>query len=107
VLYYNYVTLTLLSCVLAEIRLLKNIYNARALLWCDDHDGNQALYYRFSLDGSESWSTETKLSECVAPAGYLSAHLLIITGQYIHIAFNDDRTGENEIYYKRGIISIN
>lgn len=81
--------------------------NLLHLLWCDDRDGTQALYYKFSSDSGESWSDETRLSDCVLPLGYdlMGAHPIVATAQYIHVVFNDDRTGENEIYYKRGTIS--
>jgi hypothetical protein len=81
--------------------------NLLHLLWCDDRDGTQTLYYKFSSDSGESWSDETRLSDCVLPLGYdlMGAHPIVATAQYIHVVFNDNRTGENEIYYKRGTVS--
>lgn len=77
------------------------------LLWCDDRDGTQALYYMFSSDRGNSWSAETRLTDCVLPldADLMGAHPIIVVEPYIHVVFNDNRTGEDEIYYKRGVIS--
>ncbi len=78
------------------------------LLWCDDRSGTQALYYAFSNDKGDSWSAETRLSECVLPLGedIMGAHPIIATESYVHVVFNDDRTGVNKIYYKRAAISL-
>ncbi len=73
------------------------------LLWADDRDGTTALYYTFSSDGGNSWRVETRLSDCTVPI-YMGAHPIMVTDSYIHVVFNDDRSGENEIYYKRGTI---
>jgi hypothetical protein len=78
------------------------------LLWCDERNGIQGLYYTFSADSGNSWSVETRLSDFILPldADVMGAHPILVADPYIHVAFNDDRTGENEIYYKRGKISI-
>jgi hypothetical protein len=75
------------------------------LLWCDDRDGSQALYYTYSSDRGANWEEETKLSQCIAPLDLMGAHPMMVADPYIHVVFNDNRTGENEIYYKRGTIS--
>jgi hypothetical protein len=75
------------------------------LLWCDDRDGSQALYYTYSSDRGANWEVETKLSQCIAPLDLMGAHPMMVADPYIHVVFNDNRTGENEIYYKRGTIS--
>ncbi|HEY32008.1 MAG TPA: hypothetical protein G4O10_02745 [Dehalococcoidia bacterium] len=77
------------------------------LVWCDERDGNQSLYYMFSSDNGDTWSEEHVLSDCVLALGadVMAAHPIIATGQYIHVVYNDEHIGENEIYYKRGIIS--
>ena len=78
------------------------------LLWCDDRDGTQALYYAFSSANSDSWSAETRLSDCVLPLGeyVMGANPIMASESYVHCVFNDDRTGMNKIYYKRAAISI-
>ncbi|MFH0847733.1 MAG: sialidase family protein [Chloroflexota bacterium] len=78
------------------------------LLWCDDRSGTQALYYAFSNDKGDSWSAEARLSECVLPLGeeLMGAHPIMATESYVHVVFNDDRTGVNKIYYKRASISL-
>jgi PKD repeat protein len=75
------------------------------LLWCDERNGTQALYYTVSTDQGTTWAEETRLSECVAPLNMMGAQPIAVTDTCIHIVFNDNRTGTNEIYYKRGAIS--
>ena len=61
----------------------------------------------FSSDNGDNWSNEERLAECVLPLGadIMGAHTIIASGSYINVVFNDDRTGSDEIYYKRGTIS--
>jgi PKD repeat protein len=75
------------------------------LLWCDDRNGTQALYYTVSTDQGTTWAEETSLSECVAPLNIMGAQPIAVSDTCIHVVFNDNRTGANEIYYKRGAIS--
>jgi hypothetical protein len=51
------------------------------LLWCDERDGTQALYYMFSSDGGNSWSDEERLTDCVLPLGadVMGAHPIMVT----------------------------
>ena len=76
------------------------------LLWCDERNGVQGLYYIFSSDSGETWSEETRLTNCILPLGadVMGAHPFLVVEPYIHVVFNHDQTGENEIYYKRGVI---
>jgi hypothetical protein len=57
-----------------------------------------------------SWGADTRLTSDSAYSGYPSVS---VSGQVVHIVWNDDRDGNPEIYYKRdptgnsiGIISI-
>jgi len=36
----------------------------------------------------------------------MGAHPIMVTESYVHVVFNDDRTGLNRIYYKRAAISL-
>lgn len=80
--------------------------NLLHLLWADDRDGTEALYYAFSSDGGDSWSVETRLADCIALSQLMGAHPIMVTDSYIYVVFSDDRSGANEIYYKRGTISF-
>lgn len=78
----------------------------------NNRDGALALYYTFSTDYGNTWNKATRLSGCVGyvminkvPYYAMGAHIMLVVDSYIHIVFYDDRTGVNEIYYKRGRIS--
>jgi len=77
------------------------------LAWVNMQDGECMLYHKYSEDAGESWSEESGLSSCVMPfdAGVLGLHPLAVGGSKVHLVFNDDRTGANEIYYLFGTIN--
>ncbi len=77
------------------------------LIWAESSAGETFLNHIFSADDGNSWSETTRLASCNLPfdAGVMSAHPVAVLGDYIHIAYNDDRSGANEIYYIRGKIS--
>ena len=74
------------------------------LVWSDDSDGNQGLYYMFSSDGGSAWSSANWLSDNTTLQDLMGAHPMVVSGSTIHVGFSDDRTGIDEIYYKRGSI---
>jgi hypothetical protein len=78
------------------------------LIWAESSDDETSLNHIYSADDGNSWSEAARLDTCNLPfdAGVMSAHPLVVLGNYIHIAYNDNRSGENEIYYIRGQISL-
>ena len=72
--------------------------------YCDYRDGypNSAeLYYKNSTDGGLTWSYDLRLTYALNDTG--NSEIAISNG-FIHIVFQDSRTGENhssEIFYKR------
>jgi len=67
------------------------------VVWRDERDGNDEIYYKRSTDGGVSWGADTRLTN--DPAGSWSPSLSI-SGQVVHVVWEDARDG-NEIYYKR------
>jgi len=78
------------------------------LIWAESSDDETSLNHIYSADDGNSWSEAARLDTCNLPfdAGVMSAHPLVVLGNYIHIAYNDNRSGENEIYFIRGQISV-
>jgi hypothetical protein len=68
------------------------------LVWEDIRDGNYEIYYKRSTDGGVSWGADIRLTNSTAVSDYPSVG---VSGQFVHIAWYDDRDGNNEIYYKR------
>jgi len=67
------------------------------IIWFDSRDGNSEIYYKRSSDAGKNWSADTRLT-------YNSAASVFPTvatyGPVVHIAWEDYRDGNNEIYYK-------
>jgi len=71
------------------------------LIWGDDSDGNEEIYYKRSTDGGVSWGADTRLTNNPAIQRYPS---ISISGNAVHLVWFDDRDGggyNTEIYYKK------
>ena len=68
------------------------------LVWRDDRDGNQEIYYKRSIDGGISWSSDTRLTSNSSVKLYSSVS---VSDSVVHVAWTDTRDGNYEIYYKR------
>lgn len=87
-----------------------NIFSGRAtivawnnqvhIVWMDRRDGNNELYYKRSTNNGNTWSDDQRLTTDNAISEYPS---LALEFQTLHLVWNDDRNGNNEIYYKRSI----
>jgi len=68
------------------------------VVWYDKRDGNMEIYYKRSTDGGKSWGPDTRLT--IMP-GNSSFPCIGVSGTNLHVIWQDDRDGNNEIYYKR------
>lgn len=68
------------------------------VVWRDNRDGNNEIYYKRSSDAGISWSTDLRLTNNSALSDYPS---VFVYGSAVHVLWNDNRDGNNEIYYKR------
>jgi hypothetical protein len=71
------------------------------IVWSDDREGqfvNHELYYKRSIDGGVSWGPDTRLTN--APFDSYSPSVEL-SGQVLHVVWDDKRDGNDEIYYKR------
>jgi hypothetical protein len=68
------------------------------LVWDDDRDGNREIYYKRSTDAGVSWSSDIRLTNNSAVS---KVPCIVVNGIEIYVAWDDDRNGNFEIYYKR------
>ncbi|MFN2501735.1 MAG: exo-alpha-sialidase [Pyrinomonadaceae bacterium] len=68
------------------------------VVWYDNRDGNDEIYYKRSTDGGVSWETDTRLTNNAAASQLTS---VTVSGSVVHVVWVDFRDGDREIYYKR------
>jgi hypothetical protein len=66
--------------------------------WSDERDGHFEVYYKRSSDGGQTWSPDTRLSDLPYAS---SSSPIYASGNLVHVAWEDERDGNQEIYYKR------
>lgn len=73
--------------------------SALHLVWYDNRDGNQEIYYKRSIDRGLSWGADTRLTTNIPGISYLPS--VAVSGTAVHVVWSDDRNSNFEIYYKR------
>jgi len=72
--------------------------NSVHVVWHDFRDGNNEIYYKLSTDAGVNWGSDTRLtnnnSSSMNPA-------ISVSGQMVHVVWQDSRDMNNEMYYKR------
>jgi hypothetical protein len=68
------------------------------IVWTDLRNGNYEIYYKRSTDGGLNWSADIRLTNNTAYSKYPS---IAVSGKYVHVVYQDTRTGNLEIYYRR------
>ncbi|MFZ4592013.1 MAG: T9SS type A sorting domain-containing protein [Ignavibacteria bacterium] len=68
------------------------------VVWYDNRDGNDEIYYKRSTDGGLSWGTDIRLTNNTA---YSITPSIGVSGSFVYIVWPDIRDGNYEIYYKR------
>lgn len=68
------------------------------IVWRDDRNSVDQIYYKRSTDGGDSWGTDTRITFSSAACQYPS---IAVSDAIVHIVWYDQRDGNNEIYYKR------
>ena len=93
----------------ADTRLTNNVNNSASpsiaasgstvhVVWYDDRDGNYEMYYKRSTTGGASWSGDIRLTNA---AGRSIFHSVAASGTTVHLVWEDERDGNQEVYYKR------
>jgi hypothetical protein len=68
------------------------------VVWEDNRDGNYEIYYKQSADAGLSWGADTRLTNA---SGDSQMAFIALSDSVVHVAWNDKRDGNWEIYYKR------
>jgi hypothetical protein len=68
------------------------------VVWYDNRDGNNEIYYKRSTDAGVSWGADTRLTN---NTGNSQSPSVAVTGSVVHIAWEDNRNANYDIYYKR------
>ncbi len=68
------------------------------IVWTDYRDGNEEIYHKYSTDGGTTWSADMRLTNNTSSSGYPS---VAVSGLLVNVVWQDNRDGNNEIYYKR------
>ena len=74
--------------------------NALHVIWRDYTPGNYEIYYKKSGDGGATWSAAQRLTWTSDAS--MNPAMAIDAGDTIHIVWDDNTPGNNEIYYKNG-----
>jgi hypothetical protein len=68
------------------------------IVWMDQRDMNDEIYYKRSTDGGMTWGADTRLTY----NNWISLYpVLAVSGQVVHVVWEDTRDLNYEIYYKR------
>ncbi|MDP1727986.1 MAG: T9SS type A sorting domain-containing protein [Bacteroidota bacterium] len=92
----------------SETRLTNNVANSFIpriqisgsfvhVIWIDDRDGNYEIYYKQSVDKGLTWGVDTRLTNASGDSWYSR---LAVSGLGVHIVWQDNRNGKEEIFYK-------
>ena len=68
------------------------------VVWWDDRNGNDEIYYKRSTDGGASWGQDTRLTYALTGSEYPN---ISVSDSILHVVWRDERDGNGEIYYKR------
>jgi BNR repeat-like domain len=68
------------------------------VVWQDDTPGNNEIYFKKSTDGGAAWRPIKRLTWTAGDTSY--PDVAVDSSGNIHVVWNDDPTGNNEIYYK-------
>jgi hypothetical protein len=68
------------------------------VVWYEARDGNWEIYYKRSTNGGLNWGPDTRLTNNSAYSGDPS---ITVSGQVVHVVWQDNRDGNDELYYKR------
>jgi len=70
--------------------------NTLTVVWNDDREGNNEIYFKRSTDGGYNWDPTVRITDNTSSSTNPSISALT---DRIYIAWQDNRDGNNEIYY--------
>ena len=73
-----------------------NIY----VVWYDNTTGEFEIYFKKSADGGDTWSNTKRITKT---SGISASPDIGVDGSNIHVVWNDNTSGNNEIYFKKSV----
>jgi len=67
-------------------------------VWRDSRDGHGEIYYKLSTDSGINWGADIRLTNSTSSRNFAC---IAVSGSFVHVAWQDGRHGNIEIYYKR------
>jgi len=86
-----------------DVDLNEPTYNVAAsgntvwLVWNDNRDGAQEVFYQFSTDGGATWSQDLRLTDDDDTPSYFPS--VALSGSDVHIVWGDQKNYYTEVYY--------
>ena len=68
------------------------------VVWRDERDGNEEIYYKRSTDGGLNWGSDTRMTNNNEGS---EDPVIISSGLNVYLVWQDSRDGNMEIYFKR------
>jgi len=68
------------------------------VVWNDDTPGNPEIYFKKSVDGGVTWTTNKRLTTNLGESWYPA---IAVDGSNIYVVWYDDTPGNSEIYFKK------
>lgn len=68
------------------------------LVWWDDRDGNDEIYYKHSPDGGRNWGDDIRLTRGAAASQF---PMIAATKRSRHVVWTEQRAGTSEVHYTR------
>jgi hypothetical protein len=68
------------------------------LVWWDDRDGNNEVYYKHSADGGVSWGEDVRLTTAAGDSHFPA---VAVSRNFVHVVWLDSRDGSPQVYYLR------
>ena len=69
------------------------------LVWMDQRDGDQEIYYKSSSDDGLTWTADRRLTNSI---GFSGGPSIVSTSTNVHVVWHDKRSGNFDVYYLRG-----
>jgi len=73
------------------------------IAWADERFGNSDIFYACSTDGGASWSSNVRVNDDATVADQDSPTIVVDEQGHVHIAWEDSRNGDYDIYYARSV----
>ena len=78
-------------------RIVRDSGNNLHIVWYDDRDGNDEIYYKNHTSGA-GWNSDVKVTNDADTSAY--PDIAVDSDDDVHVVWHDDRDGNYEVYYR-------